>query len=70
MDAAIFAEVMMEDMTNTQIDVRFCVCCGQDHNGLVVRTLSNAPDVFTYYTTCPTTGQPIIVKFVEQWNAS
>jgi len=38
-------------------------CCGP-HAGLVVRPLTNPTDEWTQWTTCPKTGEPILICLV------
>ncbi len=50
-------------------DISSCARCGKDHKYLVFRKFSEspiyiAPYIYDYWSTCPTTGEPILLKIV------
>lgn len=42
-----------------------CARCLGAHAGLVVRPLTNPTDEWTEWTTCPTTGEPILILLCQ-----
>ncbi len=44
------------------VDVKSCQRCGENHAGVEFMELENATDDYDKYGTCPSTGQPIMLK--------
>lgn len=47
------------------IDVRGCQRCGGDHSHVLFKKLSNPPDVWKWWSTCPDKLEPILLRTVE-----
>ncbi len=41
-----------------------CERCGQDHDGVVFKKLDHPVRDLTHWATCPTNGQPILMRQV------
>ena len=54
---------MTDTVTTT---IKECARCGGEHK-VICRKFANSPIVrgYDYWTTCPTTGEPIIVMTIE-----
>lgn len=50
------------------IDVKCCARCGEDHYDLVFHKLTRNVDDsgWTHWCTCPTCGEPILMKVIEE----
>lgn len=42
-----------------------CARCGMEHKNLKFERLSNPADEWKWWSICPNTGQPILLKIVE-----
>ncbi len=40
-----------------------CARCGEAHDQIEVKAFTNAPDEASHFAICPTTGEPILVKY-------
>ena len=54
------------DVLTTKVDIKSCARCGKDHEQvLFVKFLRNPVPGFTRWGTCPLTGEPIMMRVVE-----
>lgn len=47
-------------------NVEACPRCGQDHEDLETERLDNPPEWFGWWSTCPTTGQPVLTEVLAE----
>jgi hypothetical protein len=47
------------------IDVRNCARCGGDHDGLDCKRFARPPGEWTFWGTCPDSGDPVLVRITE-----
>ena len=45
-------------------DIHKCARCGKDHKRILVYELLNPTDNHKYFTTCPSTKQPLFIEVV------
>lgn len=48
------------------VDVNKCQRCGKDHSQLLFYPLANPADLYKWWSICPVTQQPLMVKVTEQ----
>ena len=56
----------MENKIEYIIKISGCARCGNVHEHLEVFSLNNPPDDYEYFSTCPETQQPILVKKIVE----
>ena len=44
------------------VDVNSCARCGMNHEGIKFKKIENPSDGYEWFGTCPTTGQPVMLK--------
>lgn len=44
-----------------------CARCGEDHAGLEMKKFTRPPEwgPYTHWVSCPTTGEPILIRVVD-----
>ncbi len=47
------------------VNVLSCARCGRDHKSVPFESITDATAWFKYWATCPTNGQPILVREVD-----
>ena len=47
------------------VNITGCKRCGDNHPSLLFHAIFNPSDVFNWWATCPTTGQPLLIKITE-----
>jgi hypothetical protein len=48
-----------------QHSLKSCRRCGAGHPDLTFRRLDNSTDIYNWWSVCPTTSQPVLIKVTE-----
>lgn len=53
-------------MSYVSLNVKHCQRCGEDHDKLEFRELSNPADEYHFWAICPTLREPLLAKVVAE----
>lgn len=53
------------DKESKVVDLPACARCGEGHDKLLFKPLTNPLDNFEYWSLCPTTGEPILMWAIQ-----